>query len=113
MRQQLLQIVKKSSPKALEMRGGASADGGLAGSIPRPLFNDRFGWATQRQGAEFSVTIDGGRHWRWLNGPPRYGSWGTNAVFLTTQYGYATLESLYMRRKMVDEGGNRAVETVK
>jgi photosystem II stability/assembly factor-like uncharacterized protein len=42
-----------------------------------------FGWATQREGAEFSVTADGGKHWRLLDGPPAFGSWATGVVFIT------------------------------
>ncbi len=34
----------------------------------------QFGWATQRNTEEFSITTDGGRKWKLLNGPPGYGS---------------------------------------
>ena len=59
------------------------------------FINDQFGWATQRDTAELSITTDGGRNWKFLNGPPGYGSWPAKVSFLTPQHGFATLVMLY------------------
>jgi TonB family protein len=59
------------------------------------FLDEQFGWATQRQSEEVSVTTDGGRRWKLLDGLPSYGSWSTTAVFVTRKQGFATLLSLY------------------
>ncbi len=59
------------------------------------FLNAQLGWATQREGAGFAITTDGGQRWKFLEGPPAFGTWPAHIVFLTTQYGFATLISLY------------------
>jgi len=71
----------------------------VKGQYKHVQFLDRqFGWVTEREGKEVSITNDGGKHWKSLKGPPAYGSLATNAVFLTPQHGFATLVRLYETR---------------
>lgn len=62
------------------------------------FLDNRFGWATQRQGSGFAVTTDGGKTWKFLKGPPAFGSWSASLVFLTPEHGFAVLLSLYETR---------------
>jgi len=59
------------------------------------FIDDQFGWATQRNAAKFSITTDGGRNWKFHNGPPGFGSWAAKVVFITPSHGFATLIGLY------------------
>jgi len=81
-----------------------TADGGESwhvadawkGQYQRVRFLDKdFGWATQREGAEFSITADGGKHWTLLDGAPAYGAWPTSALFITRDHGFSSLVRLY------------------
>ena len=59
------------------------------------FIDDQFGWATQRNTEEFSITTDGGRNWDFLNGPPSYVFRAAKVVFLTPKHGFATHVMLY------------------
>lgn len=59
------------------------------------FIDEQFGWITSYQAAEFLITMDGGRHWKFLNGPQGYGAHSTNVVFLSQTRGFATLLNLY------------------
>jgi len=59
------------------------------------FLNREFGWATQRQASEFSITTDGGKHWKLLDGPPGFGSWASHVMFITPTQGFASLIELY------------------
>ena len=69
---------------------------GIYGSIR--FLNKEFGWATERWGSGLSITTDGGKHWKFLDGPPSFGNWATSAVFVTPQRGYAAILDLYETR---------------
>jgi photosystem II stability/assembly factor-like uncharacterized protein len=76
------------------------------------FLDGQFGWATERQGSRVAVTTNGGRRWKLLRGPPAFGSWPAQVVFLTPTGGFATVLSLYQTKDGGEtwewrSGGNR------
>jgi len=76
------------------------------------FLDGQFGWATERQGSRVAVTRNGGSHWDLLSGPPGFGSWPAQAVFVTSKHGFATVLSLYETKDggktwLWRAGGNR------
>jgi TonB family protein len=59
------------------------------------FLNEWFGWATALRWPELSITTDGGRHWRLLDGPPAHVLWPLKVVFVNSGHGFAALLDLY------------------
>lgn len=62
----------------------------------RVRFLDRqVGWVVAKNDSAFAKTTDGGRHWTTYEGPPSFGDWTQNIIFLTANHGYASLNHPY------------------
>lgn len=59
------------------------------------FLDPQFGWATLHQDSDFAITEDGGRTWRAGIGPPPYGTWQAQLIFVSKTHAFSALRDFF------------------